>query len=165
MNDSGTRSDYHLSFDDHHCHHELTRRSLIRCLLRVVLQRTHTHTHAQKMNVTTCIIDLRSQLQQTPAVIKKRLFCFISPLRFPYQLICIINSVWRCPRKPTAAVISAAWNSCRLHSVTATLNAASGALYCRHIQQLMAASCMHLLFGILLLYKSQTHSTMQSPDL
>lgn len=65
-----------------------------------VLVRTHAHT--QNMNVTTCIIDLRSQLQQTPSVIKKRLFCFISPLRFPYQLICIINSGWRCPREQLA---------------------------------------------------------------
>lgn len=99
MNDSGTRSDYHLSFRDHHCHHGLTRRSLRLCLLCAVPQRTHTHTLTQNVNVTTCIIDLRSQLQQTPTVIKKRLFCFISPLRFPYQLICIINSGWRCPRK------------------------------------------------------------------
>lgn len=86
------RCDCHLSFLDHRWHHRLTRHSFTPCLLCA-----HA-LHTQNVNVTTCIIDLRSQLQQTPAVIKKKLFCFIGPLRFSYQLICIINSVW-CPHK------------------------------------------------------------------
>lgn len=71
---------------------ELTRRSLRWCLLC-----THTLTH--RVNVRTCIIDLRSPLQQTPTVIKKRPFCFISPLHHAYQLICIITNIWCRPRK------------------------------------------------------------------
>lgn len=57
----------------------------------------HTHTH--RVNVRTCIIDVRLPLQQAPTVIKKRPFCFISPLHHAYRLICIISSIWCRPRK------------------------------------------------------------------
>lgn len=65
----------------------------------MVFTRHTRNTHTHRVNVGTCIIDLRSPLQQTPTVIKKRPFCFISPLHCAYQLICIISSVWCCPRK------------------------------------------------------------------
>ena len=80
MNGSEQRSDYHLSLHDHLRHHALTRCFLRQCLLCAITHtHTHTHTHSRRaLNVTTCIIDRRSQLQQTPTVIKKRLLCFIS---------------------------------------------------------------------------------------
>lgn len=59
----------------------------------------NTHTHTHRVNVRTCIIDLRLPLQQAPTVIKKRPFCFISPLHHAYRLICIISSIWCRPRK------------------------------------------------------------------
>lgn len=87
------RCDCHPSFHDHLCRHKLTRRSLRWCLLCTCT----THTH--RVNVRTCIIDLRLPLQQSPTVIKKRPFCFISPLHHAYRLICIISSIWCRPRK------------------------------------------------------------------